>query len=182
MSPDLIVLDLLLPVVGGLEICRRLRPGYAGPILILTALGEELDEVLGLELGADDYLMKPVRPRVLLARIHAMLRRTRTHGSSASSQSAAESQPIAIGDLWVDSPSREARFAGGLRVDDSRNSSCCSTSHNTWDRSCTGRASFAICAAWSGTDNQDYRHPDHPDPAQTWRLRQEPGNHQVRTR
>src|SRR5262245_6728496 len=60
--PDLILLDLLLPAVSGLEVCRRVRPGFRGPILMLTALSDEVDEVLGLELGADDYLVKPVRP------------------------------------------------------------------------------------------------------------------------
>jgi DNA-binding response OmpR family regulator len=75
--PDLVILDLGLPGEDGLSICRQLRPGYADPILILTARDSDIDHVLGLELGADDYVVKPVDPRVLLARIGALLRRSR---------------------------------------------------------------------------------------------------------
>lgn len=73
--PDLVVLDVMLPGAGGVEVCRRVRGEYSGPILMLTALGDEDDEVLGLDTGADDYLTKPVRPRVLLSHINALLRR-----------------------------------------------------------------------------------------------------------
>lgn len=73
--PELIILDVMLPYKNGFELCRELRAFYSGPILMLTACGEEADEILGLELGANDYLTKPVRPRVLLARIKALLRR-----------------------------------------------------------------------------------------------------------
>ena len=74
-QPDLVVLDLMLPGEDGLAVCRIVRPYYQGPILMLTARTEDLDQVLGLEMGADDYVAKPVRPRVLLARIRALLRR-----------------------------------------------------------------------------------------------------------
>ncbi len=74
-QPDLVVLDLMLPGEDGLSICRKVRPNYSGPILMLTARTDDLDQVLGLEMGADDYMGKPVRPRVLLARIRALLRR-----------------------------------------------------------------------------------------------------------
>ncbi|WP_156504118.1 response regulator, partial [Oleiphilus sp. HI0066] len=74
-KPDLVVLDLMLPGEDGLSICRKVRPSYNGPILMLTARTDDLDQVLGLEMGADDYMSKPVRPRVLLARIRALLRR-----------------------------------------------------------------------------------------------------------
>ncbi|MCF6299015.1 MAG: winged helix-turn-helix domain-containing protein [Thiomicrorhabdus sp.] len=74
-TPDLIVLDLMLPGMDGLEICKAVRPEYAGPILMLTARDEDIDQVVGLEVGADDYVIKPVKPRVLLARIRALLRR-----------------------------------------------------------------------------------------------------------
>lgn len=74
---DLIVLDLMLPGEGGLSICRRLRAGSSVPIIMLTALGEEVDRVVGLEVGADDYLAKPFGTRELLARIRAVLRRSR---------------------------------------------------------------------------------------------------------
>jgi two-component system response regulator RstA len=74
LAVDLILLDLMLPGINGLELCRQLRQHYQLPILMLTAQGEEMDEVLGLQLGATDYLIKPIRPRVLLARIEAALR------------------------------------------------------------------------------------------------------------
>ncbi len=74
-SPDLVILDLMLPGQDGLSVCREIRPQYHGVILMLTALDDDIDEVAGLETGADDYLAKPVRPRVLLARIRALLRR-----------------------------------------------------------------------------------------------------------
>lgn len=80
--PDLVILDLGLPGQDGFSICRQLRPAYSNPILILTARNNDIDQVLGLELGADDYVIKPVEPRVLLARINALLRRSRTHTSA----------------------------------------------------------------------------------------------------
>jgi DNA-binding response OmpR family regulator len=77
-SPDLVILDLGLPGQDGLTICKELRPAYQNPILILTARDNDIDHVLGLELGADDYVIKPVEPRVLMARINALLRRSKT--------------------------------------------------------------------------------------------------------
>jgi len=74
-KPDLIVLDLMLPDISGFEVCRRLRTFTTTPVIMLTARGEEIDRVLGLEVGADDYLAKPFSFRELLARIQAMLRR-----------------------------------------------------------------------------------------------------------
>lgn len=76
-QPDAVVLDLGLPGIDGLEVCRRVRKEYAGPILVLTARDDELDQVLGLELGADAYVVKPTSPRVLTARLKALLRRSR---------------------------------------------------------------------------------------------------------
>jgi DNA-binding response OmpR family regulator len=76
-NPDLIILDLMLPGVDGLSICRDLRKRTDLPILMLTAKSEDIDRVLGLEMGADDYLTKPFNPRELLARVRAILRRTR---------------------------------------------------------------------------------------------------------
>lgn len=90
---DLVVLDVMLPGIDGFEICRRVRVGYRGMILMLTARGEEIDEVLGLELGADDYLSKPVRPRLLLTRIRALLRR---------SERAMEGEAIDLGGLRLE--------------------------------------------------------------------------------
>lgn len=74
-QPDLVVLDVMLPGSDGLTVCREVRPHYNQPILMLTARTEDMDQVLGLEMGADDYVAKPVQPRVLLARIRALLRR-----------------------------------------------------------------------------------------------------------
>lgn len=74
-QPDLVILDLLLPGLDGLTICQQVRADYQGPILMLTALEDDMDQVAGLEMGADDYVKKPVLPRVLLARIRALLRR-----------------------------------------------------------------------------------------------------------
>src|SRR5690554_6903577 len=74
-QPDLVVLDLMLPGEDGFSICRRVRRGYSGPILMLTARTDDQDQVQGLEEGADDYICKPVKPSVLLARIKALLRR-----------------------------------------------------------------------------------------------------------
>ncbi len=71
---DLILLDLMLPGMNGLDVCRQIRRDYQLPVLMLTAQGEEVDEVIGLGVGANDYLVKPVRPRILLARIQAALR------------------------------------------------------------------------------------------------------------
>ena len=78
LKPDLVILDLMLPGKDGLTICRELRRHDRIPILMLTAKGENIDQVLGLEMGADDYVVKPVEPRVLLARIEALLRRVRS--------------------------------------------------------------------------------------------------------
>jgi len=83
-QPDLVILDIGLPGEDGLSLCRRLRPSYQQPILILTARDNDIDHVLGLELGADDYVVKPIEPRVLLARIGALLRRARGQAAPAA--------------------------------------------------------------------------------------------------
>ncbi|MCL4110491.1 UNVERIFIED_CONTAM: hypothetical protein GTU68_022373 [Idotea baltica] len=75
LQPDLVVLDIMLPGLDGFEVCKQARQGYAGPILMMTAKDEDIDQVVGLEIGADDYVVKPVQPRLLLARIRALLRR-----------------------------------------------------------------------------------------------------------
>jgi two-component system, OmpR family, response regulator len=81
-KPDLIILDLMLPRMDGLEVCRILRKETTTPIMMLTARAEEMDKVLGLELGADDYLTKPFSMRELVARVRALLRRTEVHADS----------------------------------------------------------------------------------------------------
>ncbi|MBU0808095.1 response regulator [Pseudomonas spirodelae] len=103
-QPDLVILDLMLPGEDGLSICRKVRGQYEGPILMLTARTDDMDQVLGLEMGADDYVYKPVRPRVLLARIRALLRR---HESSEA-QVPNERRRLQFGPLVIDSAMREA--------------------------------------------------------------------------
>ena len=102
LRPDIVILDLMLPGKDGLTLCREIRRADRTPILILTAKGEDIDQVLGLEMGADDYVVKPVEPRVLLARIEAILRRAR---SSVTEPRAAK---IAAGRLTIDSGRRTA--------------------------------------------------------------------------
>ena len=103
--PDLLILDLGLPGQDGLSICRQLRPAYTNPILILTARASDIDHVLGLELGADDYVIKPVEPRVLLARINALLRRSRI-------PAAADHKTWRFGRLFINTAARSVEFDG----------------------------------------------------------------------
>jgi len=100
-SPDIILLDIMLPGKDGFAVCRDIRPNYSGPVLMLTAKGTDFDQVLGLELGADDYVIKPVEPRVLLARIKALLRR----GVLPTSESQ-EKSSITFGGLIINRRSR----------------------------------------------------------------------------
>lgn len=98
-NPDLVLLDVMMPKLQGWEVCRELRRTSAVPILMLTARGEEMDRVLGLELGADDYIVKPFSFRELLARVRANLRRTAlSSGSSATDPDAV----VILGDLTID--------------------------------------------------------------------------------
>lgn len=75
LNPDLIILDVMLPKMDGMEVCRRIRGDFSGPIMMLTSRNDQIDEVLGLELGADDYVVKTTEPRIVQARIKALLRR-----------------------------------------------------------------------------------------------------------
>lgn len=108
-APDLIVLDVMLPGMDGFEVCRTLRQESPVPILMLTARDEELDKLLGLELGADDYLTKPFSMRELLARVKAMLRRVEMSRPGAGNES---HRPLRDGDLEVDLVSHGASLAG----------------------------------------------------------------------
>ena len=74
-KPDLILLDVMMPEMSGLDVCREIRKTMATPIIMLTAKGEEIDKIVGLELGADDYIVKPFSPREVIARVKAVLRR-----------------------------------------------------------------------------------------------------------
>jgi DNA-binding response OmpR family regulator len=104
-NPDLVILDLGLPGEDGLTICKRLRPAYTSPILILTARDSDFDHVLGLELGADDYVIKPVEPRVLLARIGALLRRSKFPAVTAG-------KTLTFGGLLINLVSRVVKWDG----------------------------------------------------------------------
>ncbi len=107
LKPALILLDLILPDMGGLEVCRRIRTGLSIPIIMLTVKGDEVDRVVGLEVGADDYVTKPFSPRELVARVRAMLRR------SATIQRAAERQKaLAFPGLDIDLPTRTVKVDG----------------------------------------------------------------------
>ncbi len=101
IMPDLVVLDGMLPGLDGLDVCKAVRPDYSGPIVMLTARDEEIDEVLGLEVGADDYLTKPVKPRILLARIKTLLRR-----HSPASPAVSQRNKIVLSGLSIDQSSR----------------------------------------------------------------------------
>ena len=107
-SPDLMILDIMLPKLDGFEVCRILRRETNIPILMLTAKGEEVDRVVGLELGADDYVTKPFSMRELLARVRAMLRRSRMTSETASSSD----ELLKAGDIEVDLASHMARLGG----------------------------------------------------------------------
>ncbi len=107
-DPDLIVLDLMLPEMDGLEVTRELRRTSDVPILMLTARADDVDRIVGLELGADDYLTKPFNPRELVARVKAILRRTdvTTRGG----------RPVEVGQLRLD-PRRREVYVGARRLD-----------------------------------------------------------------
>jgi len=106
VSPDLVLLDLMLPAMGGLEVCRKLRQDPATvalPIVMLTAKGDEVDRVLGLELGADDYIVKPFSPKELLARVRAVLRRAKPASGLPA---------LTMGALAIDSGTRTVTVRG----------------------------------------------------------------------
>jgi two-component system response regulator ResD len=105
--PDLVVLDVMLPGFDGLQVMARLRQDRHVPVILLTAKGEESDRVIGLRLGADDYVVKPFSPAELVARVHAVLRRVSREGESG-----ADDGPIAFGDVLVDGRERTVSVAG----------------------------------------------------------------------
>ena len=103
------ILDVMLPGLDGLTICRRVRPLYPGPIMMLTALSDEVDEVVGLEIGADEYVAKPVKPRLLLARIQNLLRRVNCCHDEKVVQG---DKLLVAGDLRIDPRRRSVEKAG----------------------------------------------------------------------
>ena len=110
-SPDLVVLDLMLPQVDGLEITRQLRVRGNTPIIMLTARRQETDRILGLEMGADDYVVKPFSPRELVSRVKAVLRRT-----NRASRSEGEAQSLSFDDLRIDPQRRVVEVEGRERA------------------------------------------------------------------
>jgi len=111
-KPEMIVLDVMLPKLSGFEVCRILRKEMAVPILMLTAKTEEVDKIVGLEIGADDYMTKPFSMRELLARVRAMLRRV----DMSKLQQASDQENLKIGDLEID-VGRHQAFHGGSPLD-----------------------------------------------------------------
>jgi DNA-binding response OmpR family regulator len=110
-DPDLVILDVMLPKIDGFEVCREIRRRGDTPVLMLTARDDDVDAIVGLELGADDYVTKPFNPRALVARVKAILRRT--------DGTARGGRPIEVGSLRIDPRRREATVAGrdlGLRA------------------------------------------------------------------
>jgi DNA-binding response OmpR family regulator len=101
--PDLIILDLMLPGLDGIEVCQKIRPGYRGPILMVTAQDDDLTEASALNLGIDDFMTKPLRPHVLMARINALWRRTGTPSSAFD----VASQRLCVQDIQLDRVNRQ---------------------------------------------------------------------------
>jgi len=104
-KPDIVVLDIMLPGKNGLDICRELRASSTLPIIMLTARGDEIDQIVGLEVGADDYIAKPAQPRLLLARINALLRRIESDQQDNNVQN--QSNELTFGDLSIQSQKQE---------------------------------------------------------------------------
>lgn len=107
-QPDLIILDIMLPGMDGVSLCREFRQSYDGPILMLTAKKSDFDQVIGLEMGADDYVIKPVEPHVLLARVNALLRR------SAKDKQKEQATCLTFGQLTVDASAQAVTLNGDV--------------------------------------------------------------------
>jgi DNA-binding response OmpR family regulator len=104
VKPDLVVLDIMMPKVDGIEVLRRLRKDGATPVIMLTARGDDVDKVVGLEIGADDYVTKPFNPRELVARVKAVLRRTTNRVEADAT--------VEVGDVTIDPARREVSING----------------------------------------------------------------------
>ncbi len=105
LAPDAVILDGRLPTTDGFDLCRELRPKFAGVIILLTARDDDIDELLGLELGADDYIRKPATARVVIAHLKACLRRAAPHSAKSELP-----EVLAIGELSIDKASRSAHI------------------------------------------------------------------------
>ncbi len=112
IDPDLILLDVMLPRVSGIDVCREIRTKSSVPIIMVTAKSDEIDTVVGLEVGADDYVTKPYRLRELVARMRAVLRRTDARSESDEEPGGATDEPIVVGDISIDSDRHEVIVRG----------------------------------------------------------------------
>ena len=131
MKPDLIILDLMLPELDGFEVARILRKEMTTAILMLTARDDEIDRVVGLELGADDYLTKPFSMRELMARVKAQLRRTRMLKEELSKAAAAPHKKLVFDNLAIDLTRREVTLDDNPCSSNQRSMNCFSSSRNT---------------------------------------------------
>lgn len=110
-EPDLIILDIMMPGLDGFEICKKIRAGYDVPIIMLTAKDEDVDKIVGLEVGADDYIVKPFNPRELVARVKAVLRRAYPEDYQTFSDNSDHDEIVKRGDLVIDTRRREVTVA-----------------------------------------------------------------------
>jgi DNA-binding response OmpR family regulator len=111
-KPDIVILDIMLPGKNGLDICRELRAASQLPIIMLTARSDEIDQIVGLEVGADDYVPKPAQPRLLLARINALLRRVNQEENQQETEDI--NAPLTFGDLTIQAAKQEVYWQGKL--------------------------------------------------------------------
>jgi len=112
IDPDVVLLDVMLPGVSGLDVCREIRAASTVPIIMVTAKSEEIDAVLGLEIGADDYVTKPYRLRELIARIRSVLRRAEARDGEPAGAGAGEGAPLRVGDVTLDPERHEVIVRG----------------------------------------------------------------------
>ncbi|MCB9653104.1 MAG: response regulator transcription factor [Deltaproteobacteria bacterium] len=122
-APDIAILDVLMPELDGLELCRRIRSNSAIPVILLTSRDEDLDQILGLEMGADDYITKPCSTRVLLARVTALLRRIGHQNRGAHASTPASTPALAIAPASTP-PSHEHLDVGTLSIDRRTHEAC----------------------------------------------------------
>jgi DNA-binding response OmpR family regulator len=110
IQPDLVILDVMLPGMNGMDVCKKIRSHYTGFILMQTALDEDIDQIMGLEIGADDYIVKQVQPRLLLSRINALLRRTQRSEMESERESLVDSRYIKFGPLTINLSNRNVEL------------------------------------------------------------------------
>ncbi len=116
VNPDIVLLDVMLPTLSGIDVCREIRTKSKVPIIMVSAKGEELDAVVGLEVGADDYVTKPYRLRELVARMRAVVRRSEEESTEAPADTDKNLAPITVGDVTVD-PARHEVIVRGESLD-----------------------------------------------------------------